>query len=413
MAEADYYVSISELSERIREQEISPVQVVNSCLKRIAHLNPSLNAFITILADHAIGRAKIAEAEIKGGHWRGPLHGIPVGIKDFYDTAGIRTTAASKGFTNRIPTRDAAGVAKLKDAGAIMIGKMNMHELGMGTTSLVSAYGPVHNPWKIDHIAGGSSGGAAAAVASGMCCATLDTDAVGSCRLPASCCGVVGFKGTYGLISSKGILEGEKADEIILWLSHPGITTRTVEKTTLVLNVLAEDGAQAGAVDFHAVLDNDDKLRIGIVNNFEAESEVLAAFEKAIDTLQQLDHPTSSASAPFDTPRWDARTIEADRKVVIEQFFAAVDVLVLPTTTTPTPAIRDAGANPLALSPNNTFFPNYYGLPAVSVPCGFDSNGLPLGLQIVGKPQGDHAVLRLAHRYQEAVQQGSAGHPVP
>jgi aspartyl-tRNA(Asn)/glutamyl-tRNA(Gln) amidotransferase subunit A len=207
-----YYLHIDELSSRIRAQKISPVAIVDACLKRVEELNPKLNAFITILSDQSREQAKAAAAQIQAGHWRGPLHAVPVGIKDFYDTAGIKTTAASKLLKDRVPTKDAVSVTKLKDAGAIILGKMNMHELGIGTTSLVSHYGPVQNPWRRDHIAGGSSGGSAAAIAIGMCYATLDTDAVGSCRLPAACCGVVGFKGTNGLFSSQGTLEGEPVD---------------------------------------------------------------------------------------------------------------------------------------------------------------------------------------------------------
>ena len=224
------------LSKLIQAQKISPVEVVHACLKQIKELDPKLNAFITVLADQALEQAKDAEAEIKAGNWRGSLHGIPVGIKDFYDTAGIKTTAAFEHFKDRVPTKDAVGVAKLKEAGAIIIGKMNMHQLGMGTTGLDSYFGPVHNPWNAKYIPGGSSAGSAVAVASGMCYATFDTDAIGSCRLPAACCGIVGFKGTYGLISAQGILEGEEPpDEMIIWLNHPGITTRSVEDTTLVL----------------------------------------------------------------------------------------------------------------------------------------------------------------------------------
>ena len=162
-----------------------------------------------------------------------------------------------------MPARDAVSVAKLKDAGAIIIGKTNMHQLGAGTTSLVSYYGAVHNPWKSDYIAGGSSGGSAAAVASGMCYATLDTDAIGSCRLPASRCGVVGFKATYGLISSQGILEGEKADEAIQWLAHPGITTRGVEDTAQLVDV-PQNRKLVGP------LGNSQKLRVGVADKFKA-----------------------------------------------------------------------------------------------------------------------------------------------
>jgi aspartyl-tRNA(Asn)/glutamyl-tRNA(Gln) amidotransferase subunit A len=394
------YASINELSKSIRTQIVSPVEIVEECLKRIEALNPKLNAFITVLADQALEQANLAEGEIRDGKWRGPLHGIPVGIKDFYDTAGIKTTAAFEHFKDRVPARDAVSVAKLKDAGAIIIGKMNMHRLGEGTTSLVSYYGAVHNPWDFDYIAGGSSGGSAAAVASGMCYATLDTDAIGSCRLPASCCGVAGFKATYGLIDGRGILEGEKADDAIKWLAHPGISTRGVEDTALLLGVLAEQNSKT----------SDQKLRIGVVDNFKADDEVSRAFEKAIETLRELGYPMSDAAAPFDNPGFDIRNIEADRKTVAERFFTDVEVLVLPTTTTTTPTVKDASANPLALSANNTFFANYYGLPAISIPCGFDTHGLPLGLQIVGKPWDEPALLRLAYRHQET-SQWNARHP--
>ena len=271
--------TLQQLAKLIRTQKVSPIEVVDACLKRIEDLNPKLNAFITVLADQAREQARDAEAEIKAGKWRGPLHGIPVGIKDFYDTSGIKTTAGFEHFKDRIPAKDAEGVRKLKKASAIIIGKMNMHELGMGTTGLDSYFGPVRNPWNPDYIAGGSSSGSAAAVASGMCYATLDTDAIGSCRLPAACCGVVGFKGTYGLISTKGILEGEEADEMILWLSHAAITTRSVQDTAIVLNVLAERNKHRKTADFVRTLTRNRKLRIGVANNFQADSQVKTAFE--------------------------------------------------------------------------------------------------------------------------------------
>jgi aspartyl-tRNA(Asn)/glutamyl-tRNA(Gln) amidotransferase subunit A len=402
MIDAHYYSSIDELSSRIRAKKISPVAIVDACLKRVEELNPKLNAFITILPDQAHEQAKTAEAQIHAGHWRGPLHGVPVGIKDFYDTAGIKTTAAFKPLKDRVPTKDAVSVTKLRDAGAIILGKMNMHELGMGTTSLVSHYGPVHNPWKLGYIAGGSSGGSAAAIASGLCYATLDTDAIGSCRLPAACCGVVGFKGTYGLISGQGILEGEQVDETIKWLAHPGITTRSVDDTAIVLNSLALQNAHPNAVDFRAVLDTGRKFRIGVVRNGKATSEVMTAFENALAALRGLGHPMRDAIAPFDNGRFDVRHIAADRKTVIKEFFTDLDALVLPTTTTTTPTTKAATGEPQALSADHTFFANYYGLPAISVPCEFDAAGLPLGLQIVGKPWGDDVVLCIAHQYQQS-----------
>jgi aspartyl-tRNA(Asn)/glutamyl-tRNA(Gln) amidotransferase subunit A len=247
----------------------------------------------------------------------------------------------------------------------------------------------------------GSSAGSAAAVASGMCYATFDTDAIGSCRLPAACCGVVGFKGTYGLISPKGILEGEEApDEMILWLSHSAITTRSVEDTALILDVLAEQKGQAKASDFFGGLTRDKKLRIGVANNFRADQEVWAAFEKAIETIRGLGYTTSSVAAPFGDPTGGIGNIEADRKAISGQAFKDIDVLLLPTTATTVPTIKEAATNQQALSPENTAFANYYGIPAISILCGFDKHGLPLGLQIVGRPWDDEAVLRLAHQYQ-------------
>ena len=392
---------IATIHKRLRAQELSPVEVVNACHERIEQLNPKLNAFITVLADQALEQARVAEAEIKAAKWRGPLHGIPVGIKDFYDTAGIKTTAAFERFKDRVPRKDAVGVLKLKEAGAIIIGKTNMHLLGMGTTGLDSSFGPVGNPWNAEYIPGGSSAGSAAAVASGMCYATLDTDAIGSCRLPAACCGVVGFKGTYGLIDPKGILEGEEdPGEMIRWFNHPAIMTRTVEDTALVLDVLAERHERVAA-DYFDGLAKDRKVSIGVADNFRVDPEVLGTFERAVEKIRRLGYPMKSVAVPFRNPGGGLGNIEADRKAIAGQTFKNVDVLLLPTTTTTVPAIKSAGANPQALSPENTVFANYYGLPVISVPCGFDRNGLPLGLQIVGKPWDEARVLHLAYQYEK------------
>ncbi len=293
------YATIHELGKLIKAQKLSPIEIVDACLERIEDLDPKLNAFITVLADEAREQAQKAEAEIKAGKWRGPLHGIPVGIKDFYDTAGIKTTAGFEHFKDRVPKKDAESVRKLKQAGAILIGKMNMHQLGMGTTGLESYFGSVRNPWNPEYIPGGSSSGSAAAVASGLCYATLDTDAIGSCRLPAACCGVVGFKGTYGLVSTKGILEGEEADETILWLSHAAITTRSVQDTAIMLDVLAEGNKHAKTESFVRALARKRKLRIGVANNFKADEEVRAAFEKAVETIRSLGYPMHRRRSSF------------------------------------------------------------------------------------------------------------------
>jgi aspartyl-tRNA(Asn)/glutamyl-tRNA(Gln) amidotransferase subunit A len=409
----DSYCSLAQVSELIRQHQLSPVVLATTCLERIEHLQPQLNAFITVISETAIEDAKTAEQEIQHGRWKGFLHGIPIGIKDFYDTAGIRTTAAFEHFKNRVPSHDAAVVEKLKEAGAIIIGKTNMHTLGRGTTGLESCFGPAKNPCNADYIPGGSSSGSAAAVASGMCYATIDTDAIGSCRLPAACCGVVGFKGTYGLINMKGILEGEQPpDETILWLSHAGITTRSCEDTALVLDVLAERRPDAKAATFFSALAPETNPRIGIAANYKTGQEVSDVFDKAAEIFRSRGFSINQASAPLFDFSQGIGNIEEDRKAIADRIFKDIDVLLLPTIPTTTPLVKDADKHPQALSSANTLFANYYGLPAISVPCGFDRHGLPLGLQIVARPYDDAAVLRLAHQYQMAMEHGSK-HPIP
>lgn len=409
MSEPVHYLTIDELQRAIRHKVMSPVAVVEASLSRIEKLNGELNAFALVLPDQALEQAKHAESEISAGRWRGPLHGVPIGIKDFYDTAGIRTTAAFERFRNRVPSQDAVSVAKLKAAGAVIIGKMNMHALGMGTTGLESLFGPARNPWNARYIPGGSSSGSAVAVASGLCYATLDTDAIGSCRLPAACCGVVGFKGTYGAISAKGILDGEPADQAILWLSHPGITTRSVGDTAIMFNALAASDRSVSLDDSGAA---EARLRIGVANNFTAETDITAAFEAAVQTMRTFGHDVAPASAPLDIPPIDNMdAIESDRQNIRDRAFREMDVLVLPTTTTRVLTIDKARANQQALSPAHTVFANYFGLPAVTVPCGVDRNGLPIGLQVVGPPWDEHKVLRLAHQY-EATGAFTTRHPM-
>ena len=276
-----------------------------------------------------------------------------------------------------------------------------MHTLGMGTTGLQSCFGPARNPWNADFVAGGSSSGSAAAVASGMCCATLDTDAIGSCRLPAACCGVVGFKGAYSLIDMRGILGGEEPPSPeILWLSHAGVMARNVEDVALVLDVLAEPSGDGHALSFADSLNRETELRIGVADNFRADIEVLEIFEEAVETIRSLRYPTRTAQAPLVDMSKGVGDIVADRRTVGDRCFKDIDLIVLPTVPTLTPRVEDATENPLALSAENTMFANYYGLPAISVPCGFDKRGLPVGLQIVGRPKGDRLVLRLARQYE-------------
>src|SRR5436190_11918070 len=231
-------LTVKKASDLLRRRGVSPVDLTQACLERIDRLNPAINAFITITREQALATARQMEAEQKSGKWRGPLHGIPVALKDNIDTAGIRTTAASGVFKDRVPAEDAEVVVRLKRAGAILLGKLNLHEFALGGTSAVTYFGPVHNPWNLDRVPAGSSGGSAAAIAADLCIGTLGTDTGGSIRIPASFCGIVGFKPTYGRVSIRGVIP-------LSWtLDHVGPMCRTVEDAAVLLQVIA--GYDAG-----------------------------------------------------------------------------------------------------------------------------------------------------------------------
>ncbi len=225
--------SLVETAELLRQRKLSPVELTKNCLAQIEKLNPALNAFITVTAESALAQARQAEAEILQGNWRGPLHGIPLALKDLIDTADVRTTAASALFKDRIPTEDAEVVRRLKAAGAVLLGKQNLHEFAYGGSSMISYYGEVRNPWNPAHIPGGSSGGSAAAVAAGLGYAAIGTDTAGSIREPASQCGVVGLKPTYGRVSAYGVIPLSPS------LDHVGPITRTVADAAAMLQVIA------------------------------------------------------------------------------------------------------------------------------------------------------------------------------
>jgi len=225
-------LTLSEASQLVHARKISPVELTRACLGRIEQLNPKLNAFITVTADSALAEARAAEEEIHRGHWKGPLHGIPLALKDLLDTAAVRTTAASGLFKDRVPLEDAEVVRRLKAAGAVLLGKLNLQEFAYGGSSVVSYFGPVRNPWERDYCAGGSSAGSAAAVAAELCFGALGTDTGGSIRQPAGYCGIVGLKPTYGRVSTRGVIP-------LAWsLDHVGPMARTVKDVTLMLQVI-------------------------------------------------------------------------------------------------------------------------------------------------------------------------------
>lgn len=319
-----------------------------------------------------------------------PLLGVPIGVKDFFDTAGVRTTAGFAQFENRIPASDAEMVSKLRQAGALIVGKTNMDRLGMSTTGLESDFGPVVNPWRADLVAGGSSSGSAAAVAAGICYATIDTDAAGSARLPAACCNVVGFKPGAGCLSSDGILRGEEADPEILAFSHPSIIAHRVEDAELMFRVLSGLADQAPP-----------QPRLALAANFQATDGVRAVFQAAVESIFGKVEPI--VDVPFSEASFDASGIDEARKRIDETLFADTDAVLLPTLSDLVPSVATAkAAGAMGVAPTNTFFANYFGLPAISVPTAHDETSGPTSLQIVGRPGGELTVLALAKQAQQS-----------
>jgi aspartyl-tRNA(Asn)/glutamyl-tRNA(Gln) amidotransferase subunit A len=284
--------SLADVSELVRTKRASPRELTAACLARIERLNPALNAFITVTAEQATADARTAEAEIAKGRWLGPLHGIPIGLKDLIDTAGVKTTAASAWFADRIPTEDAEVVRRLKAAGAVILGKQNMHEFAFGATSVPSHFGPVHNPWNRNVVAGGSSGGSAAAVAASLGYAAIGSDTGGSVRQPAALCGIVGLKATYGRVSCRGVVP-------LAWsLDHVGPLTRTVLDAAIVLQAIAgydaddTTSADRPVPDFAAATKKSAaSLRVGVPRAyfFDAlDPEIAAAIEQALEVVSRL-----------------------------------------------------------------------------------------------------------------------------
>jgi aspartyl-tRNA(Asn)/glutamyl-tRNA(Gln) amidotransferase subunit A len=433
--------TIAATAEQIRRREISPVELLRDCMEKIDRLNPTVNAFITVTADLALAQARQAEQEIAAGHWRGPLHGIPIGLKDIIDTAGIKTTAASAVFRDRIPTEDAEVVKKLKAAGAVLLGKQNLQEFAYGSSSLISHFGKVRNPVNPEFIAGGSSGGSAAAVGSGMGFAAVGTDTAGSIREPAALCGVVGLKPTYGLVSTRGIIPLSQT------LDHAGPITRSVEDAVIVLDAIVETPAayrENLKADTHTFVvgiprkyfyeDLDREIESAIekavarfagfvksvrdveclveqdrtVFNFESQEyhrDKIAASSELYDpeTLRRL-----KTGGPVSRPEYAAALAHLNRvRHDIAEIFRTVDLLVTPAIPVETPRISDLLNDMTQLRPaemlllRNTRPVNVWGLPAISIPCGFTSQGLPIGLQIIGPPRGELKVLQAAYAFEQ------------
>lgn len=445
------WLTLTEASPLIRDKKISSIELTQGCLNRIERLNPKLNAFITVTAEAALAQAHEAEKEIQRGHWRGPLHGVPIALKDLFDTAGVRTTAASELFKDRIPTQDGEIVRRMKDAGAVLLGKLNMHEFAYGGSSVISYYGPVHNPWSPDHEAGGSSAGSAVAMAAGLCYGSVGSDTGGSIRQPSAYCGTVGLKPTYGRVSTRGVIP-------LSWLyDHVGPMTRTVEDAAAMLQVLAgydpEDAnsADAPVPDYTQALSQNGPLRVGVPRAYfyeklhpDIESAMNAALKvigKQASSVRDIEMPASNDTTILRAEAYayhaenvkknpelyqpetlkriragedvtTAAYIQARRQVdqyrhTIRKVFETVDLLVTPTTPVPPFTISELLADmdnlrtKEILTLRNTRPFNILGLPSISVPCGFTRAGLPIGLQISGAPWAEGNVLRLAHAYEQ------------
>ena len=453
-------LTISELAPRIKAREIPPVELTEAALAQADRLQPTLNSFITILHEQARNQAREAEATLMRGEYRGPLHGIPIGIKDNIATAGIRTTVGSKVLADQIPEEDALVVSKCKEAGAIILGKENLEEFAAGSTSNNLHYGAVHNPWNLDYIPGGSSGGGGANVAACVTFASLGTDLGGSVRGPANFCGVVGLKQTFGRVSQRGLLVTSFNGD------HIGPITRSVWDSALVLQTIAGyDPLDPSTVpvpvpDFAESLGRSLKgLKMGIPSNYYfdlLDSEVEAVVRRAINALEELGVEAREVTIPsmkyagalriagmadsivahepylekaradygptvlyrtlagqFVLGRDYAKALKVQR--IIKEDYARVlqDVDFLVTPSAPVAAWRidsetviiggtgypvrgpGAGMTARCTSPSNAT-----GLPAMSIPCGFTQGGLPIGLQLIGRPFEEQRLFQVADGYE-------------
>ncbi len=437
--------SITEIAPKVKTGEISPVFLAEQALKAISATNHKTHIFITICEESALAEARKAEDEISRGQYRGPLHGIPYCCKDLFKTAGIRTTAASRVLADYVPDEDALLVKKLRQEGAILLGKVNLHEFAFGITGVNKHYGTVCNPYDPERLAGGSSSGSAAAVALGLSFFSLGTDTGGSVRVPASLCGIVGLKPTYGMLSCEGVIPH-------CWsLDHVGTLTRTVNDARLVMSGLA--GIPFGKAIPPETLYG---LRIGFPEGFfdglapeiairmeEVRASIRQRWSKTVDIqMPELKHARTVSlilqlveSLSYHSRYLDAKghlygedskaSMTAGQFILAEHYvrakrmislykkqlariFAKVDCLVTPTTPCVAP-MQDArrvflGDTEMAIGNALAKFTSFFcltGNPAISIPCGTSAQGLPFGLQIIGRRGQENLVLATALRFEK------------
>ena len=452
-------MTISELAPMIQRSELSPVQLTREALASIAKRQPALNAFITVTEEHALQQARRAEAEIAAGRYRGPLHGIPYAAKDLFYTHGIKTTVGSKLMADFVPDFDAAVIEKLNAAGAVMIGKAGMHEWAYGITSNNPHFGAIRNPWDTNCIPGGSSGGSTSALAAGMCSFSLGSDTGGSIRIPASLCGLVGLKPTFGRVSRYGVFPLSHT------LDHAGPFGLTVRDTAMVYEAIAgydaRDDSCANQPVTAPALVEEPKLTgttIGVPRNFYFEKldpDVDAAVREALKVLESLGAELVEITVPdieefnrvaqlillVEASSVHARRLDQHREAFGDdvrrlfdqgRFIAAIDYLnaqrrrrallegfnellkqvdVIATPTIPIPAAKigqdtvEIGGEPhnvrLATTRNMRAL-NMTGLPLLQVPCGFSGGGLPIGLQIIGRLWDETGIMQVGHAYERA-----------
>jgi aspartyl-tRNA(Asn)/glutamyl-tRNA(Gln) amidotransferase subunit A len=459
------FASVEELGALLAKRKISPVELTEIFLRRIERHNPGLNAFITVTAEHALSAARGAEKEfLRSPRTRKsnrPLLGIPIAFKDNIWTRGIRTTAGSKILRNFIPTEDATVVRKLFDAGAVLVGKTNLHEFAYGITNNNLHYGPARNPWATGRITGGSSGGSAAAIAAGLCAASVGTDTGGSIRIPSALCGIVGLKPTFGRVSIHGTVPLSPS------FDHVGPLARSVVDTAILLGIIAgrdplDATSSAQRVDnFRGALGKPiRKFRLGRPRELYWENldgDVRRAAETAVRDMEKrgavvrevsLPHLNDSLAAATDISLAEAtysheaagyfpahaadyseevrQRIEAGGKISAVKYLAGmevrkrllaefdavfrdVDAVISPTTPVPAPPIgaenieiegRQIGVRPALVGLCRPA--NFTGLPAISIPCGYTREGLPIGLQLIGRAFDESTLLRIAYSYERA-----------
>jgi aspartyl-tRNA(Asn)/glutamyl-tRNA(Gln) amidotransferase subunit A len=448
------FLTIAEVGALFRSRQLSPVELTQLMLDRIERLNPILNAYLTVTGEWALERARQAEAELGHGLDRGPLHGIPLGIKDLYDTAGLRTTAGSPALADNVPLANAAAVDRLLQDGAVILGKQHMQEFAHTFARVHPALGEIHNPWALDRVPGGSSGGTASAIAAGLGFGGLGSDTGGSIRVPSAFCGISGIKPTYGRVSVRGVIP-------LSWtFDHAGPMARTAADCALLLNAIAgydrsdPYSASQPTDDYAADLGKPIAgRRLGLIADFRedpaVQPDVGAAFDTAVAVLRAegalvsetrlplLDAGRSAFGPTFiaelaaihlkhRNTRLDlvnphlaeaiqrgavipglevanALRVRQDAIRACDQLLEQFDALVCPTTPIVAPPIATAndGTNPYGRF-TQPF--NITGLPALSVPCGFDENGLPVGLMIVGRRWGERAVLQIGDAYQRVTE---------